>query len=192
MDYKNYPPPPYMNPPLYKSPYPFVNWYKMVLGFNTIFIIIYITSGAEKLVNLGNPYTKLEQLEQRVQKFQNKLQKYQNDIQKYQNKPEQERKPTKKNLLGGEKDPEEVKKMREMLPDGWAQKRTEEGRLYYVDHSTKTTQWKHPIKHKYLNKDYLFSGFMELDVNFNAFISYKELMVKVPKDVSYHRWQPTK
>lgn len=30
------------------------------------------------------------------------------------------------------------------LPEGWDEARTPEGRLYYKNHATKTTQWEHP------------------------------------------------
>lgn len=33
------------------------------------------------------------------------------------------------------------------LPDGWEERRTENGRLYYVNHRTKTTQWVKPTKY---------------------------------------------
>lgn len=33
------------------------------------------------------------------------------------------------------------------LPDGWEERKTENGRLYYVNHKTKTTQWVKPIKY---------------------------------------------
>ncbi|VVC44435.1 Hypothetical protein CINCED_3A002588 [Cinara cedri] len=32
------------------------------------------------------------------------------------------------------------------LPDGWEERKTENGRLYYVNHKTKTTQWVKPTK----------------------------------------------
>lgn len=32
----------------------------------------------------------------------------------------------------------------ESLPEGWEERRTPEGRLYYVNHTTKTTQWNRP------------------------------------------------
>lgn len=32
----------------------------------------------------------------------------------------------------------------ESLPEGWEERRTPEGRLYYVNHTTKTTQWSRP------------------------------------------------
>lgn len=33
------------------------------------------------------------------------------------------------------------------LPDGWEERKTENGRLYYVNHKTKTTQWVKPTKY---------------------------------------------
>ena len=30
------------------------------------------------------------------------------------------------------------------LPEGWEERRTGEGRAYYVDHNTQTTSWDHP------------------------------------------------
>lgn len=34
-----------------------------------------------------------------------------------------------------------------LLPDGWEERKTENGRLYYVNHKTKTTQWVKPTKY---------------------------------------------
>lgn len=33
------------------------------------------------------------------------------------------------------------------LPDGWEERKSENGRLYYVNHKTKTTQWVKPTKY---------------------------------------------
>lgn len=33
------------------------------------------------------------------------------------------------------------------LPEGWEERKTESGRLYYVNHRTKTTQWIKPTKY---------------------------------------------
>lgn len=30
------------------------------------------------------------------------------------------------------------------LPDGWEERRTQSGRLYYINHYTRTTQWIRP------------------------------------------------
>ncbi|XP_059470031.1 E3 ubiquitin-protein ligase SMURF2 [Neocloeon triangulifer] len=32
------------------------------------------------------------------------------------------------------------------LPDGWEERRTQNGRLYYVNHNTRTTQWSRPLR----------------------------------------------
>ena len=32
----------------------------------------------------------------------------------------------------------------EPLPEGWEMRATPEGKIFYVDHNTKTTTWKHP------------------------------------------------
>lgn len=32
------------------------------------------------------------------------------------------------------------------LPDGWEERRTQSGRLYYVNHHTRTTQWVRPAR----------------------------------------------
>lgn len=39
----------------------------------------------------------------------------------------------------------------EELPPGWEERRTESGRIYYVNHVTRTTQWVRPISNKNLN-----------------------------------------
>lgn len=33
----------------------------------------------------------------------------------------------------------------EPLPDGWDKRKTQSGRVYYINHSQKTTQWEHPV-----------------------------------------------
>ena len=34
----------------------------------------------------------------------------------------------------------------EPLPDGWEERRDEQGRLFYVNHELRTTQWERPSK----------------------------------------------
>ena len=34
------------------------------------------------------------------------------------------------------------------LPEGWEQRVTAEGRVYYVDHNTQSTSWEHPNSQK--------------------------------------------
>lgn len=41
----------------------------------------------------------------------------------------------------------------ESLPEGWEERRTPEGRLYYVNHTTKTTQWNRPTANQNGNVD---------------------------------------
>ena len=36
----------------------------------------------------------------------------------------------------------------DLLPEGWEERRTSAGRLYYVNHHTKTTQWFRPNRYK--------------------------------------------
>jgi hypothetical protein len=31
------------------------------------------------------------------------------------------------------------------LPEGWSAKKADDGRIYYIDHETKRTQWEHPV-----------------------------------------------
>lgn len=54
------------------------------------------------------------------------------------------------------------------LPDGWEERKTENGRLYYVNHKTKTTQWVKPTKYvKELIYKFIFIYF-----TYNTLIKY--------------------
>ena len=32
-----------------------------------------------------------------------------------------------------------------MLPDGWEERKTDDGEIYYVDHENQKTQWEKPL-----------------------------------------------
>lgn len=44
----------------------------------------------------------------------------------------------------------------DILPEGWEERRTSAGRLYYVNHHTKTTQWFRPNRYVLFNKLFYF------------------------------------
>lgn len=46
----------------------------------------------------------------------------------------------------------------EELPPGWEERRTDSGRLYYVNHISRTTQWVRPISNKNLNRRNITNG----------------------------------
>lgn len=46
----------------------------------------------------------------------------------------------------------------EELPPGWEERRTESGRIYYVNHLTRTTQWVRPISNKNVNRRVITNG----------------------------------
>lgn len=48
---------------------------------------------------------------------------------------------------GDVRGPSEDDSSEDSLPDGWEERRTGNGRVYYVNHTTKTTQWDRPSKH---------------------------------------------
>ncbi|XP_075168551.1 SMAD specific E3 ubiquitin protein ligase [Haematobia irritans] len=48
---------------------------------------------------------------------------------------------------GDVRGPSEDDSSEDNLPDGWEERRTGNGRVYYVNHTTKTTQWDRPSKH---------------------------------------------
>ncbi|XP_061401627.1 E3 ubiquitin-protein ligase Smurf1 [Musca vetustissima] len=48
---------------------------------------------------------------------------------------------------GDVRGPSEDDSSEDSLPEGWEERRTGNGRVYYVNHTTKTTQWDRPSKH---------------------------------------------
>lgn len=48
---------------------------------------------------------------------------------------------------GDVRGPSEDDSSEDSLPEGWEERRTVKGRVYYVNHTTKTTQWDRPSKH---------------------------------------------
>jgi len=51
----------------------------------------------------------------------------------------------------------------EPLPEGWTKSATKEGRIFYIDHVNKKTQWDHPLKDQLMNKDESSSSEIEQD-----------------------------
>jgi WW domain-containing oxidoreductase len=42
----------------------------------------------------------------------------------------------------------EVTDSEDEIPEGWEERSTPEGRVYYANHTTKETQWNHPVTQK--------------------------------------------